>query len=873
MAQITSFPKNPLSSPTISEITETNKKLFNSPESEIESISLPTDQSLILCELEDLRKKMSSDSDWDVQVNAMKKFMGFVKSGALRNETFKKNIIMFYDGISGAIVNLRSALVKQSCLVVSQLAKEMGSSFDQAGDYFTPLSSQLSHGTQIISESCLFALLNISKHCPSKKIMASIFDLGTKKKGAAQHSAAAECLVVAVNNWDFGIFENNYANFYSVLIQLLNDASVETRKHARNIVRALMSVSPIRTNELMTSNDIDERTKKAILTENDDFKVNNTIKDSFKDSGKQKIYNNKPRIMRPTSEKLKRNNSNHINQFAQYVKNSHVTHSCVSSIKNNNVNDEKLEPNLPKKSLLKPLGSIHKKTVTIQENQNKNNDAHFFHEEKNIKNRAPRSINKRKVSISTEQANNKVVVSPHNAQESIYKHPPTQPRGSSRSPRNQKINETNINSIISTQNETKYLKPSSSKEKKVKIKTFDLKDGKEVFFLNEIQSTLAEDPNVILMPDNLPKIAAGILKCITNPSSNINNYALSLFNQLFALTPETFGRALPKIFVLLLSFPSNNDANEILLKIVSHFPSDQVFQYVFDNFHPNNINPALLKILKELVLKCEHINQETFTQILSLVLCCRTKEFHIPAQIIVNKLMSINKVLVMKFVKQLSPKEQNYFEQHYINNVIVLPKPGTIGYKKALLDIILHSEHDTWESVKPEILHNLNEMISTTTEKNIKTTSDILIKIIENKGIDGFDTLIIGLLSNEELYEKVIESLITHSDFSNIVKLIKSFQFNENNPTYSEMLINFIWQIFTAPSFSNNSQDILNNLNVFIPVMYYCINSENVQLRQTAVQLFALLKVLCEKDSDKLFVRLTEPQQKLVTFYYNKLIS
>jgi hypothetical protein len=135
-------------------------------------------------EIDRLLTAIEPNANCDDQVSAMQHWMGLVNGGALSNDSFRR-ISSLAPGLRVAAANLRSVLAKQSFLVTAQFARVLGSGFEQFEDIMGPLSTQLSHDTPIISESCKFAILAIAAHCRSRTIFLGLSYLAGKK-GAPQ---------------------------------------------------------------------------------------------------------------------------------------------------------------------------------------------------------------------------------------------------------------------------------------------------------------------------------------------------------------------------------------------------------------------------------------------------------------------------------------------------------------------------------------------------------------------------------------------------------------------------------------------------------------------------------------------------------------
>ena len=246
--------------PSTADISEQTKRLFENAGNDIKPIRLKNANEAAK-EIEYLETNIAEGVEWNDQVNAMQRGMGLVNGGALEYDIFLRGLNRTYSGLVAAATNLRSALVKQSCLFIAQLARETGPSIDLIGDFITPLSSQLSHGTQIIAESCKLAILCISKNCFTRKVLKSIFDL-CGSRGAAVKTVAAEALSLVLLFWPNDLLTQNFVQIESYLQKLLSDAAVNTRAFARQATKAYQMNFPQKASAFISK--LDQRTQRAI---------------------------------------------------------------------------------------------------------------------------------------------------------------------------------------------------------------------------------------------------------------------------------------------------------------------------------------------------------------------------------------------------------------------------------------------------------------------------------------------------------------------------------------------------------------------------------------------------------------------------------
>jgi hypothetical protein len=224
--------------PTTEELTRDTADLFANAGKDVPPLTVDD----LDAEIERLSRAIQPGANWDDQVAAMQRLMSLISGGALSNDGFRRRVSQLSAGLSAAATNLRSALVKQSCLVIAQLARALGSGFDQLGDLMGPLSTQLSHGTQIISESCKLAILAMVMYCQTRRMVLAIGDLAGKK-GPAQRAVAAESFAVIFQHWSPETYAPAWQRIEPIVLKLLEDASPDVRVPARNAVRLLQTAN------------------------------------------------------------------------------------------------------------------------------------------------------------------------------------------------------------------------------------------------------------------------------------------------------------------------------------------------------------------------------------------------------------------------------------------------------------------------------------------------------------------------------------------------------------------------------------------------------------------------------------------------------
>ncbi|OHS92982.1 hypothetical protein TRFO_12174 [Tritrichomonas foetus] len=239
------------------------REMFETAGSDVAPISFKN-QSQYVQELDNLSEKINERNEWNDQVAAIKRVMGLVNGGALNHDQFIRDLIKLSTGLISASKNLRSALVKTSCLLVSQLARELGTKFDVMGEMIFPLSSQTSHGTQIIADSCKYAILMISRYCQTKRVFGSLVEL-SKTKSPSNRLISSESMFIILNHWRKGMIDRNYEVLAQTIQKLLKDSNPEARTFARRASISLFALFPTRKESFL--DEIEERIRKQIEEE------------------------------------------------------------------------------------------------------------------------------------------------------------------------------------------------------------------------------------------------------------------------------------------------------------------------------------------------------------------------------------------------------------------------------------------------------------------------------------------------------------------------------------------------------------------------------------------------------------------------------
>ncbi|MES1904810.1 MAG: CLIP-associating protein 1, partial [Paramarteilia canceri] len=130
--------------------------------------------------------------------------------------------------------NLRSAVLKETCLTFAFLAMQLQCRFDRALEVFCPLSvTLLSSYPRIMKTSVIVCLSICCKYVQSQKMLDAIIKtFDTKAKEI--RSNCVRCVSICLENWPIENLKKVYLSIFELIKRSIEDADVETRLYSRN---------------------------------------------------------------------------------------------------------------------------------------------------------------------------------------------------------------------------------------------------------------------------------------------------------------------------------------------------------------------------------------------------------------------------------------------------------------------------------------------------------------------------------------------------------------------------------------------------------------------------------------------------------------
>ncbi|EAY16733.1 hypothetical protein TVAG_067380 [Trichomonas vaginalis G3] len=185
-------------------------------------------------EITSIISKFKENLDWSDQLQLIQQTMSIVKGGAYKYQGFVDEISGLLTMLKFGVNNLRSTLVKNSCLCIAFLAQSLKEKFDSITE---PIISALivptMHGTSVIAKSCRFAIREIVNNVYTKRTLLSILNY-TNSKSSEHRNIVADSLKDIAFSWPRNIILSNIKQIEHSVKTLTNDATKDTRVFAKS---------------------------------------------------------------------------------------------------------------------------------------------------------------------------------------------------------------------------------------------------------------------------------------------------------------------------------------------------------------------------------------------------------------------------------------------------------------------------------------------------------------------------------------------------------------------------------------------------------------------------------------------------------------
>ena len=225
----------------------------------IKENDLPREIEAINETLQDVR-----NGDWKKRLNAIRRLRGLTYGGVTDFSTFTSEFSRLKDAISKQVVDLRSTIVKEACILLNLLAKTLGSRFELFSDYFVPILLKSTVVTvQVISDSVNNCIRTLIIHGKLNKGVSLLTErICDSKTHVTMRGRCAEYLVLVLQHVDYSILSKTMDELTKAIKASVTDASAAARQAGRQAFVIFKDSFPERANRLFM--ELDPSTQKKL---------------------------------------------------------------------------------------------------------------------------------------------------------------------------------------------------------------------------------------------------------------------------------------------------------------------------------------------------------------------------------------------------------------------------------------------------------------------------------------------------------------------------------------------------------------------------------------------------------------------------------
>ncbi|KAK9835750.1 hypothetical protein WJX74_007289 [Apatococcus lobatus] len=195
--------------------------------------------------LEKIAGQLDAQSDWTKRIASLQRFEGLVKGGAAMFPGFLDLLQRMREPLILQLADRRSAVSRQTCHLIGELATAMHASFEpMALTLFPELLKTLIITVQVMADAADACCSTIIQHCVSARLMSRICDVVKADKNAKLRQHCAGYLLKMMRGWPSSSWERCLPAVNGALQACCQDAQSTTRETGRATFAAYAAVLP-----------------------------------------------------------------------------------------------------------------------------------------------------------------------------------------------------------------------------------------------------------------------------------------------------------------------------------------------------------------------------------------------------------------------------------------------------------------------------------------------------------------------------------------------------------------------------------------------------------------------------------------------------
>ncbi|XP_034950078.1 CLIP-associating protein 1-A isoform X2 [Chelonus insularis] len=210
--------------------------------------------------------------DWNQRIESLKKVRGIIIAGGANYEMFFELLKSSQNAFEGACTDLRSQVVKEACITLAFLSKQLKNKIAQfIESLIGPLMNLIQNSAKVVSSSGAVALRFIFQHTHSSRFIPIITSFLTSKSKDIRR-AACEYVSLILQTWSAHLLQKHVKTLQDSIGKGIGDPDAEARVFARKAYWAFRDHFPEQGEILL--NTMDASQKRNLMSQSNSGSVN-----------------------------------------------------------------------------------------------------------------------------------------------------------------------------------------------------------------------------------------------------------------------------------------------------------------------------------------------------------------------------------------------------------------------------------------------------------------------------------------------------------------------------------------------------------------------------------------------------------------------
>ncbi|EAS07455.1 CLASP amine-terminal protein (macronuclear) [Tetrahymena thermophila SB210] len=230
---------------------------MGSNKDDIKPINLKTEKEITV-EFQKISSVLENpNADWNKRLEALKTLQGMVVGNTWTHEVFMPNYQKLYNYINYQLKDLRSAVQKEACKLLSISAEKMQKSFESIAIKYVSKESLLNiinSGNKTLCENAHYCIQSIIEYCPSSSFMPQLLEECSSKSQQVR-SRVSQYLVQILPELNQAQLDRFLPQLDSSISKGVQDANPEVRLNFRQVFGIYYSLYPQKAERILANQD------------------------------------------------------------------------------------------------------------------------------------------------------------------------------------------------------------------------------------------------------------------------------------------------------------------------------------------------------------------------------------------------------------------------------------------------------------------------------------------------------------------------------------------------------------------------------------------------------------------------------------------